>query len=188
MHLIEIDDFVRRFSARQGKLMWFLGAGASIAAGIPSAWNMIQEFKQKLYTSKNHISPKAVSDLSNPAIHSLLQSFIDNTGIYPSEGDPEEYAALFEAVCPTEIDRQNYIEKKISLGKPSYGHIALATLMHNDWARIVWTTNFDHLIADACSKVYGSTLPLTSVDLDSSPKLPDLISNERWPIEVKLHG
>lgn len=188
MPIIEIDDFVRRFSARQGKLMWFLGAGASIAAGVPSAWNMIQEFKQKLYTSKNHISPKAVSDLSNPAIHSLLQSFIDNTGSYPSEGTPEEYAALFEAVCPTEIDRRNYIEEKISLGKPSYGHIALATLMQNSWTRMIWTTNFDHLIADACSKVYGSTLPLTSVDLDSSTKLPDLISNERWPIEIKLHG
>lgn len=185
---IELDDFIRRFSGRSGKLMWLLGAGASIAAGIPSAWNMIQEFKQKLYTSKNHVSPKVINDLSNPAICRLLQNFIDNMGSYPPEGDPEEYAALFEAACPTELDRQNYIEKNISLGKPSYGHIALATLMCNNWTRIVWTTNFDHLIADACSKVYGSTMQLASVDLDSFNKLPDLINNERWPIEIKLHG
>lgn len=188
MPFIELDDFIRRFSARKGKLMWLLGAGASIAAGIPSAWNMIQEFKQKLYTSKNHVSSKSVNDLSNPAICSILQDFIDNTGTYPSMGAPEEYAALFEAVCPAELDRQNYIESIILQGRPSYGHVALATLMYNHWTRLVWTTNFDHLLADACSKVYESTLPLTSIDLDSSSKLPDLINNERWPIEVKLHG
>jgi hypothetical protein len=35
------DDFARRFSLRAGNLMWVLGAGASAAAGVPTAWDMI---------------------------------------------------------------------------------------------------------------------------------------------------
>ena len=43
---IEADDFARRFSMPAGGLMWLLGAGASAAAGIPTAWDMIWQFKQ----------------------------------------------------------------------------------------------------------------------------------------------
>lgn len=42
---IGADDFARRFALRAGNLMWFLGAGASAAAGIPTAGDMIWEFK-----------------------------------------------------------------------------------------------------------------------------------------------
>jgi len=48
--------------------MWLLGAGASAAAGIPTARDMIWEFKQQLYVSQKRVSPKTVSDLSNASI------------------------------------------------------------------------------------------------------------------------
>lgn len=48
-------------------------------------------------------------------------------GRCPPPGAPDEYAALFEAVWPSEADRRTYIDSKIAGGKPSYGHIALAT-------------------------------------------------------------
>lgn len=32
---------------RGGLLMWLLGAGASASAGVPTAWDMIWEFKQQ---------------------------------------------------------------------------------------------------------------------------------------------
>lgn len=54
--------------------------------------------------------------------------------------------------------------------------------------RIVWTTNFDPLVADGCAKVYGGTGQLST----ATPDAPDLasvsVTNERWPLEVKLHG
>lgn len=40
---VAADDFARRFSMRKGGLMWLLGAGASAAAGVPTAWDMIWE-------------------------------------------------------------------------------------------------------------------------------------------------
>jgi hypothetical protein len=35
--IVAADDFARRFSIRAGSFMWLLGAGASAAAGIPTA-------------------------------------------------------------------------------------------------------------------------------------------------------
>jgi NAD-dependent SIR2 family protein deacetylase len=96
--MIEADDFARRFTMRAANLMWLLGAGASASAGIPTAGDMVWEFKQQLYVSQRRVSLKAVSDLSNPAIRELLQSYIDASGNFPAADTPDEYAALFEAV------------------------------------------------------------------------------------------
>ncbi len=185
---IEADDFSRRFSLRAKNLMWLLGAGSSAAAGIPTAVDMVWEFKQQLFSSQRGVSLKAVSDLSNPLIRSQLQAHIDSSGQLPIAGAPDEYAALFEAVYPAELDRRVYIEAKIAGAAPSFGHIALATLMKAQMAQITWTTNFDPLLADACSKVYGTTGALCTVTLDAPDLASQLIAEGRWPLEVKLHG
>ena len=144
-------------SMRGSGLMRLLGAGASAAAGVPTAWDMIWEFKQQLYVSQRRASPKVVADLANPVVQRELQAFIDALEKYPKAGSPDEYAALFEATYANESDRRTYIAAKLSGAKPSYGHIALATLMKAGRARLVWTTNFDTLVADACAKVYDGT-------------------------------
>lgn len=185
---MEIDDFVRRFSMRSRSIMWLLGAGASASAGVPTANDLIWEFKQQLYISQRRISPQAVSDLSNPTIRAMIQAHIDGSGHYPQQGAPDEYASLFEAVYPAEADRRTYIDAKVKGGRPSYGHYAIATLMRAQLLRIIWTTNFDTLVADACAKVFGTTAALTSIDLDAPAIAEELIKEERWPVEIKLHG
>ncbi len=185
---IGADDFARRFALRAANLMWLLGAGASASAGIPTAGDMVWEFKQRLYTSQRRVSPQSVADLSSPVVRSQLQAHIDGSGNLPRQGAPDEYAALFEAVYPAEMDRRIYLDSKMTGAKPSYGHFALATLMRAQLARLVWTTNFDPLVADACAKVYDATGPLTTVALDAPDLATQCIGEERWPIEVKLHG
>ncbi|MEW6581577.1 MAG: SIR2 family protein [Actinomycetota bacterium] len=186
--IIEADDFARRFVLRSSNLMWLLGAGASAAAGVATAWDMIWDFKRQLFCSKRQVSPRAVEDLSNPAVRRQLQEFIDAQGIYPAPDTPEEYAALFEAVYPAEIDRRAYLDRKIAAARPSYGHLALATLMRAGSLPIVWTTNFDPLIADACAEVYGTTGPLTVVGLDAPDLADQAITAARFPVEIKIHG
>ena len=188
MKTISTDDFARRFSIRAGNLMWFLGAGASAGAGIPTAWHMIWEFKQKLFVSQRKVSPQSVADLSNERIRSQLQAHIDATGTLPALDDPEEYAALFEAVFPSESDRRSYLDAKLSGAKPSFGHFVLASLMKANLTSLIWTTNFDSLVADAAAKLYDSTGPLSVVDLDAPELAKQLIGDGRWPIEVKIHG
>jgi NAD-dependent SIR2 family protein deacetylase len=145
------DDFTRRFTLRSGNLMWLLGAGVSAAAGIPTAGDMVWEFKQRLYVTQKKVSLQQVADLSNSMIRERLQRHVDSGGRFPVSGAADEYAELFEAVYPAEADRRTYIDSKIAGAKPSYGHIALATLMHANLTKLLWTTNFDPLVADACA-------------------------------------
>lgn len=182
------DDFARRFSLRASNLMWLLGAGSSASAGIPTAWDMIWEFKQRMYITQKRVYPRTVEDISNPFVRAQLQAHMDSLGQLPQPGAPEEYAALFEAVYHSEKDRRTYIDGKVRGAKPSYGHLALATLMRAQLARLVWTTNFDPLIADACAKVHDGTGFLTTVALDAPDLAKQAINEQRWPIEVKLHG
>lgn len=149
---------------------------------------MIWEFKQRLFVTQRRVSLAAVADMSNPSTRRLLQSHIDSLGGLPAAGTPDEYAALFEAAYPAESDRRAYIESKLAGAKPSYGHVALAGLLHSGLARIVWTTNFDPMVADACAHVYGGTGSLTTVTLDSAALAAEVMLEERWPIEIKLHG
>ena len=188
LNQLKADDFARRFSLRSQNLMWFLGAGASASAGIPTATDMVWEFKQQLFISQKRLPPQAVSDLSNPVIRNQLQAHIDSLGQLPPQGSVDEYAALFEEVYPAEADRRAYLDSKLTGAKPSYGHIALATLMQGQCTRIVWTTNFDTLVADACAKVYDTTGALTTGTLDAQDPAIHAIQDARWPVEVKLHG
>lgn len=185
---IRADDFSRRFGLRTANLMWLLGAGASASAGIPTAWDLIWDFKQRLFISQRRVSPKTVADLSSSVVRAQLQAHIDSCGSLPSAGAPDEYSALFEAVYPSEADRRAYLDAKMAGAKPSYGHLALATLMRAQLTRIVWTTNFDPLIADGCAKIYDATGALATVALDAPDLAAQLISEGRWPVEVKLHG
>ena len=185
---IGADDFTRRFSLRARNLMWLLGAGASASAGIPTAWDMVWEFKQLLFVSQRRLPPKAVADLSNPAIRAQLQAHIDSSEHLPASGAPDEYAALFEATFPAEADRRAFLGAKMAGAKPSYGHLALATLMRAHLTPLVWTPNFDPLVADACAKIFDGTGALTTVTLDAPELAAQAISDGRWPVEVKLHG
>lgn len=185
---IGADDFARRFSLRAANLMWLLGAGTSASAGIPTAGDMIWEFKQTLFVTQRRVSAKMVADLSSAAIRAQLQAHIDSSGRLPRAGAPDEYAALFEAVYGAEADRRVYLDSKMSGAKPSYGHIVLATLMRTQLCRLLWTTNFDTLVADACAKVYDGTGYLTTVALDGPDLAKQCIDEGRWPVEVKLHG
>src|SRR5216684_8496620 len=90
---IAADDFSRRFSLRAPNLMWLLGAGASASAGIPTALDMVWEFKQQLFISQRRVSPQAVADLSNSAICAQLQAHIDSAKNLPPAGATDEYAA-----------------------------------------------------------------------------------------------
>ena len=169
--------------------MWFLGAGASASAGIPTAGDMIWELKQKMFVSQRRAPPEMVADLSSLSVRQHLQSHIDSTNSLPAEGAPNEYSAIFEKVYPAEADRRAYLDAKLSGAKPSYGHMALAALMKSDHTRIVWTTNFDTLIADACAKVFDGTGALTSLAFGVGNEIArKAMADGRWPIEVKLHG
>jgi hypothetical protein len=98
--IIEADDFARRFSLRGSSLMWFLGAGASAAAGVPTAYDMIWEFKQKLYASQRRISLETVSDLSSPIVRQRLRTTLTPPSPSPRTIPPSTPPSLRQPFRP----------------------------------------------------------------------------------------
>lgn len=185
---MNVADFIRLYQLRAPNIMWLLGAGASASAGVPTAYHLIWRFKQLLYCSSQRISIRTCSDLGDPSLRSRLQSYFDNKGGFPTVDSDEEYAHYFEAAFPSEADRRRYIDESFSSAHPSYGHIALASLMKLDKAKIVWTTNFDPLIEDAIVNLYGKSGHLVSATTDSPQLAMQAINEGRFPLLGKLHG
>ena len=181
-------EFLRRFLIRAPNLMWFVGAGTSAAAGVPTAADMVWDFKRLLFCTDQRVSPSEVADLANPAVPVRIQVYLDGTGKHPPDGAAEEYSHYFEAAYAHEADRRAYINGQTTGVRPSYGQFALATLLHAQKARVIWTTNFDGLIEDACADTYGTTTALTVATPDASDIATHALQEERWPILVKLHG
>ncbi len=187
---LDCAEFLRLYPIRAPHLMWFLGAGASAGAGIPTAWDMIWEFKRIIYCSEQRISQSLCFNLSDDRLRHRIQEFFDSKqpGAFPTEDDPREYEVYFEKAWPNEADRRVYIESAISQGRESFGQLCLAAMLRCDRARIVWTSNFDHLLEDACASAFRTTRSLTTANLDNPQVAVSAITQERWPVLVKLHG
>ena len=181
-------ELVRLHAARAPNLMWFLGAGASATSGIPTAGDMIWDFKRSLYCSEQKISVRRCQDLHDPGLQKQLQTFCDALGRFPPATSESEYAELFQAVYPSEADRRRYIDTMIQRGRPTFGHLALAALMVRDRVRVVWTTNFDRNVEDAAAKLFQTTARLGIATLDTPQIAAESIQENRWPLLVKLHG
>lgn len=168
--------------------MWFLGAGASASAGIPTAWNMIWDFKRTLYCAKQRIPLNYCQDLGDRRVRQRLQQFFDEVDECPPAGSDDEYVYYFESLYPNPADRRRYIDDLVTQGAPSYGHRVLAALMKMGDVRIVWTTNFDTMVEDALLPLLESSGQLITADLDNPRVVRQAINGGRWPILAKLHG
>jgi len=184
---LSFGEFVRLHHLRAPNLMWLLGAGASAAAGIPTAGQMILEFKRRLYCSENNI-PAAAVDLGDPVLRRRLERYFDEDPAYPRLGAADEYAVLFERTYPDEEDRRRYIHAVMVDATPSYGHLVLAALFRLGKASVVCTTNFDHLVETATSRLFETTAKLTVADLERHELAPRALAESRFPLLVKLHG
>lgn len=154
---MKLDEFLRVYSLRSPNIMWFLGAGASAAAGIKTAYDIIWDCKRAIYCTQMRVAVNSCPALNDPGFRSKIQQYFNSTGKCPVKDAPEEYTYYFEAAYPSEQDRRRYLEKLVSAGTPSFGHMALATLLRADKTRIVWTTNFDRMIEDAVTPLFGSS-------------------------------
>ena len=181
-------EFLKLYSARSQNLMWFLGAGASAASGIPTASDMTWDFKRTIYCAEQKVSVRACQDLYDPRLQQKLQRYFDAAGKFPKLNSESEYAEFFLNACPDEADRRRYIDRMVSQATPSYGHVALAVLLALQKARIVWTTNFDRNVEDSAAKVFQTTGKLSIATLDSARLAEGCMQEERWPLLVKLHG
>lgn len=180
------EQFIRNFSVMaDGEVDFFLGAGASIASGIPTGGDLIWEFKRTLYCSECGESEEKYKDLALPSTRKMLQEYFDQKGFCPQQYASEEYSYYFEQCYSNPLARKRFIEKMVSGREPSLGYLCLAEAVVRGKIKNIWTTNFDSLLENAIHLLYpvNNVLVCSEANRDSAQ-----IFNPQYPVVGKLHG
>jgi hypothetical protein len=180
-------DFLQHYLQNAPHLMWFLGAGTSRTAGLPTAMDIIWDLKHRYYCLHENQDMQS-HDINNSAIKQKIQAYMDSKG-FPAPLSPEEYSFYFDLMFRNDDEaQQRYIHEAFANEKVSLniGHRVLAALMEMGQARIVFTTNFDGVIETAFAAVTGKNL--STFHLEGSYAALDSLNAERFPLYAKIHG
>lgn len=186
-HQISESDFLQHYIQNAQHLMWFLGAGASRSAGLPTATDIIWDLKRRYYCLHENQDFQS-HDINNSAIKRKIQAYMDSKR-FPALWSLEEYSFYFDIIFGNDDQaQQRYIHEALATDKVSLnmGHRVLAGLMEMGIARIVFTTNFDEVIETAFALVAGKNL--STYHLEGSYAALDALNGERFPLYAKVHG
>jgi len=181
------QDFLKHFIQNAPQMMWFLGAGTSRTAGLPTATDIIWDLKKKYYCLQENQTFQT-HDINNKAVRGKIQSYMDSKG-FPTLWNPKEYSFYFDLVFGKDYDsQQKYIKDQMDSKKMSLniGHRILAAFIELGLAKVIFTTNFDEVVEAAFSSVTGKNLP--SFHLEGSYAALAALNAEQFPIYAKIHG
>ena len=120
----------------------FLGAGASISSNVKPAKEMIKELRLQLYQNNEE--------------NEHFDQWLSKQKWYNKE---TEYSQLLEKVYDGPAQRREYIEECIDGAEPSWGYIYLSNMISKGFFNVVFTTNFDDLLNEACFR-YAECKPI----------------------------
>jgi hypothetical protein len=185
--IIDQSEFTSRFCARPQNFAWFLGAGASASAGLPTATDVLWDMKRRYYCREEN-QDISRQDLQNAAIRAKIQSYMESRG-FPAMWAADEYPAYFEKMFGDDKELQRkYLkgilsEERVAL---SVGNRVLGALIAAGFCRAAFTTNFDTVLEKAVAEVAGRSLSV--YHLEGSHTANQALNNEEFPIYCKLHG
>jgi len=145
-----------------------LGSGASVTSGITSANGLIDNWRRKQHK-------RSGTRLS-------FKKWIENQPWYKSN---DEYSILFELMYDSQELRRAFVEEKIVNTRPGIGYMYLTNLLNNNVFNVVFTTNFDDLLNEACYLYSEDLRPIVSAH-DSS--VNSIRITAARPKIIKLHG
>lgn len=180
-------EFTGRFCARPENFAWFLGAGTSASAGLPTATDILWDMKRRYYCREEN-QDISRQDLQNEAVQTKIQSFMESRGFPPLWAD-DEYPAYFEKIFGANKERQRrYLKAVLSEDRAtlSVGNRVLGAMIASRSCRAAFTTNFDSVVEKAVAEVAGQSL--SAYHLEGSQNANQALNNEEFPIYCKLHG
>lgn len=175
------------FCLRPQQFAWFLGAGASAVAGLPTATDIIWDLKRRYYC-REESQDISRQDVQVDAIKARIQSYMLSRG-FPGEGNVGEYTTYFEKIFGEDKERQRqYLtailsEDKVTL---SVGNRILGALLATGQSRAVFTTNFDSVLERSVAEVSGRSL--SAYHLEGAKSAIKALNSEEYPLYCKLHG
>ena len=172
--------FVERHQNRPDRPFCFiLGAGASKQSGIPTGHELSRKWIKE-YFEENNLSKLTFNEWLKSESMKLLGS--DNFDLGKAG---EYYSKIYHLKFGNRLeDGYACIEKIMEQVKPSYGYYVLAHILSSTQHKIVITTNFDNLVADAIF-LHSETFPM----IVGHDGLVDYIKpHVRRPLIAKIHG
>ena len=183
--VLSLDAFIRSIGVKQSTPhALFLGAGASVSSGIPSAETSIWEWKRSIFLSNNPGLEEQFAELSLQSIRQRIQIWLDRQGSFPKENSPDEYGFYVERCYPIAEDRVAYFRSKIKNAEPHLGYRLICRLAEAGLFKSVWTTNFDGLVARAAA---NSKLAAIEVGIDTQNRLARAAASGEL-LCISLHG
>ncbi len=166
---LSVDEFVRSIAVnRAAPHALFLGAGASISSGVPSADTCTWLWKRDIFLSRNPGLGNQFDDISLSSVRARIQRWLDTEGGFPGEGSDDEYGFYAQKCYPIAEDRRRFFQGLITGVRPYVGYELLVLLSESNLMRSVWTTNFDGLTAKAAA---NSQLVPVEVTLDAATRI-----------------
>lgn len=174
--VISIEKFVELFvdaHNRGDKFCFFLGAGASVESGIPSAYKLVQRWDSELSDQFSDISKRWSEWKKQYGVNQ------NNMANFYSEyyswrfTDDEAAGHLF---------LQSVLQNSVS----NRGYGMLANILINTRSNIVITTNFDQLVQREVYRLNKDCVAITHESIISK-KLSTDIKHSNVPVIVKLH-
>lgn len=166
---------------------WFLGAGASRSAGLPTAWDIIWELKRQYFT-REESEKVSRQDIQIAAVRERIQAFMISRG-FPKDGDFAEYETYFEIIFGTDRERQrSYLVRVLNEEKAtlSVGNRVMGALLGADYCKAVFTTNFNSIVEKAVAEVTARSL--AAFHIEGSRASVQALNNNEFPLYCKLHG
>ena len=180
-------DLIARICDRPQHYAWFLGAGASRAAGLPTAADIVWDLKRRHYCREEN-QDITRQDLQNDAVKERIQSYFESRG-FPSALDDDEYTIYFEKIFGCDRERQRrYLNALLSEDRVSLsaGNRVFGALMVVGLTRVAFTTNFDTVVEKAVAEMGQQSL--SSFHLEGAYAANVALNNEEFPLYCKLHG
>ncbi len=183
--ILPLDALVRSMGVRRpSPVCVFVGAGASVSSGLPSAEMCVWEWKRDIFLTNKPGLEEQFVELSLPGIRSRIQRWLDDQGRFPPDGAPEEYGFYVQQCFPITEDRRAYFQEKVRLARPHVGYQLLCHLAEAGLVGSVWSTNFDGLAARAAAAF--SVMPV-EVGIDSQQRLTRQAAQGEL-LCISLHG
>ena len=175
------------FCSRPQNFAWFLGAGTSRSAGLPTATDIIWDLKCRYYCQEENQEVER-QDVQNEAVQTRIQSFMDSRG-FPEQWSDDEYGTYIEKFFGADREHQRRYfrstlsEERVSL---SVGNRVLGALISSGLSRVVFTTNFDSVVEKSVAEIGAKSI--AAFHLEGSHAANEALNGEDFPIYCKLHG
>jgi len=184
---MEQSELTQRFVARPQAFAWFLGAGASRSAGLPTATDILWDMKRRFYCREENQDIDR-QDLQSDAIQHRIQSFMESRG-FPKMWEDGEYERYFELIFRADREKQRaYLRGILALEKAtlSVGNRVLGAFIASKLTPTIFTTNFDDVVESSVAEVSGQAI--SAYHIEGSHIILGAYRNEEFPIYCKLHG